>query len=235
MLTSYTHVKQVIRNRRKIRVARARTTTTLRDVIRNTARELFARAGYESVSLRRIGTEVGCSPMAMYRHYASKEDLLVSICEETFEQMIQTIDREAGRPGTPLERLRACVSTVIDFHLGHPNHFKVTFMTEIPPGPAAQRKVAMGQRVLDRLRAGVRECAEARGLDIDIERATQMLRIGMRICIAPDHNPQSVPHGRHRTAQARAYCHPDQAIRITFLFCIAAYIVHIYLHYEFTP
>ncbi len=179
MLTSYTQVKQAIRNRRKIRVARVRTTTTLRDVIRNTARELFARAGYESVSLRRIGAEVGCSPMAMYRHYASKEDLLISICEETFEQMLQTIDREAGRPGTPLERLRACVSTVIEFHLGHPNHFKVTFMTEIPPGPAAQRKVAMGQRVLDRLRAGVRECAEAKGLNIDVERATQMLRIGM--------------------------------------------------------
>lgn len=152
---------------------------TLRDVIRNTARELFARAGYESVSLRRIGAEVGCSPMAMYRHYASKEDLLVSICEETFDQMLQTIDRSTGMPGTPLEKLRNSISMIIDFHLAHPNHFKVTFMTEIPPGPAAQRKVALGQRVLDRLRAGIRECAEAKGLNIDIEQTTQMLRIVM--------------------------------------------------------
>ena len=36
---------------------------SLRDVIRNTARDLFARQGYESVSMRRIGSEVGCSPM----------------------------------------------------------------------------------------------------------------------------------------------------------------------------
>ena len=171
-------MNRAIKTPKKRRLPPARQ-STLRDVIRNTARELFARVGYESVSLRRIGAEVGCSPMAMYRHYASKEDLLVSICEETFEHMIQTIDRTSAMPGTPLERLRNCVSTVIDFHLAHPNHFKVTFMTEIPPGPAAQRKVAMGQRVLDRLRGGVRECAEAKGLNIDIELATQMLRAGM--------------------------------------------------------
>src|SRR5215471_20770119 len=105
MLTSYTQMKPRTKSRKRPRRTPARA-HSLRDVIRNTARELFARAGYESVSLRRIGAEVGCSPMAMYRHYASKEDLLISICEETFGQMIQTIDRTSALPGTPLERLR---------------------------------------------------------------------------------------------------------------------------------
>jgi len=164
------------RARRKFRL---QPRVTLRDVIRNTARDLFAREGYESVSLRRIGAEVGCSPMAMYRHYSSKEDLLVSICEETFEQMIRAVDRASDRPGTPLERLRDAISTIIDFHLSHPNHFRVTFLTQIPPGPAAQRKVAVAQRALDRLRAGVRECAEAKDLDVDVETAAQTIRVGI--------------------------------------------------------
>src|SRR5215469_16593709 len=123
------------------RIVRSRT-GSLRDQIRRTARELFAREGYESVSLRRIGAEVGCSPMAMYRHYENKEELLLSICEETFSRMIRLLDETREKPGTPLERLRRSLRTLLDFHLSHPNHYKVTFMTVMPPGPVAERKVA---------------------------------------------------------------------------------------------
>ena len=70
-----------------------RSSIPLRDQIRDTARDLFAREGYESVSMRRIGAEIGCSPMAIYRHYENKEELLLSICEETFNGMIQALDK----------------------------------------------------------------------------------------------------------------------------------------------
>jgi AcrR family transcriptional regulator len=129
--------------------------------------------------MRRIGAEVGCSPMAMYRHYASKEDLLLSICEETFDQMLAAVDRMVYRAGTPLERLRSSMRTLIDFHLSHPNHFRVTFMTEMPSDLAVQRKVAMAQRALDRLRSRVLECAQAKNLNIDVENASQIIRVGV--------------------------------------------------------
>ena len=155
---------------------------SLRDQIRHTARELFAREGFESVSMRRIGTAVGCSPMAIYRHYENKEELLLSICEETFSKMIRLLDEERAKPGPALERLRRCVRTVVDFHLSHPNHYKVTFMTPMPPGPVAQRKVAIGQPTMDRLIAGVRECAVEKGLDdddIDVEMTAQIVRVAI--------------------------------------------------------
>ena len=153
---------------------------SLRDQIRQTARELFAREGYERVSMRRIGAEVGCSPMAMYRHYENKEELLLSICEETFSKMIRLLDEERAKPGPALERLRRCVRTIVDFHLSHPNYYKVTFMTPMPPGPVADRKVAIGRPAMDRLRDGVRECAMAKGLtdaDIDVEMTAQIIRV----------------------------------------------------------
>ena len=154
----------------------------MRDQIRQTARELFAREGYESVSMRRIGAEVGCSPMAIYRHYENKEELLLSICEETFSRMIRLLDEERVKPGPALQRLRHCVRTIVDFHLSHPNHYKVTFMTPMPPGPVAQRKVAIGMPAMDRLRDGVRECAREKGLkedEIDIEMTAQIIRLGI--------------------------------------------------------
>ena len=166
------------KTRRRTRRAQSQR-TTLRDVIRNTARELFAREGYESVSMRRIASEIGCSPMAMYRHYASKEDLLISICEETFGGMLRVLDAGIEQPGTPLEKLRRCMRLIVDFHLSHPNHFKVTFLTAMPQGHTAERKAAIAQPALDRLRAGVRDCAEAKGMEVDVELAVQILRTGM--------------------------------------------------------
>lgn len=154
---------------------------SLRDQIRRTARDLFAREGYESISMRRIGSEVGCSPMAIYRHFENKEELLLSICEETFARMIRLLDETREQGGTPVDQLRRCVRAVIEFHLSHPNHYKVTFMTPMPPGPVAQRKVAIGQPVMDRLIAGVRECAEAKGMDkeIDVIMTAQVIRTGI--------------------------------------------------------
>lgn len=175
----------------------------LRDVIRNTARDLFARQGYESVSMRRIGAAVGCSPMAMYRHFASKEDLLLSICEETFEQMNRVLDRVAAKPLPRVEMLRASVSAIIDFHLLHPNHFRVTYMTPMPSGPVVERRATMARRTVDRLRTGVRESAEAKGLKVDVETITQTIRVGIygfvgilitshKVC--PVNDPERVKH-----------------------------------------
>ena len=170
-----THKRATIVRRAKAR----RSHTPLHDQIRDTARDLFAREGYESVSMRRIGSEVGCSPMAIYRHYENKEELLLSICEETFSRMIQLLDETRLQPSTALERLRRCMRTIVDFHLSHPNHYKVTFMTLMPPGSVAQRKVAIGQRAMDRLRAGVRESAADKGLEVDVEMAAQIIRVAM--------------------------------------------------------
>jgi AcrR family transcriptional regulator len=144
--------------------------------------------------MRRIGAEVGCSPMAMYRHYESKEELLLSICEETFSRMIRLLDATRERPGTPLEKLRRSLHTILDFHLGHPNHYKVTFMTTMPPGPVADRKVAISQHAMDRLRAGVRECAEEKGIEIDVEMAAQVVRVAL--------------HGLASSLIATAKCYP---------------------------
>ena len=120
------------------RVKTRRSSAPLREQIRDVARDLFAREGYESVSMRRIGSKIGCSPMAIYRHYENKEELLLSICEETFSGMIQVLDETRLQPGTALERLRRSLRTIVDFHLSHPNHYKVTFMTVMPPGPSSR-------------------------------------------------------------------------------------------------
>ena len=99
----------------------------LRDAILASARELFAAEGYQSVSMRRIGQKTGCSPMAVYRHFASKQELLLSICEEVFAHMFRNLERP--HPDLPLlEQLRVRMAVFIRFCAAHPSHYRLAFL-----------------------------------------------------------------------------------------------------------
>lgn len=50
-----------------------------------TALQLFARDGYEAVSVRNIAEELGMTKGALYRHYKNKRDIFDSIVERMFQ------------------------------------------------------------------------------------------------------------------------------------------------------
>src|SRR5438874_4813697 len=47
-----------------------------RDRVLRAALELADRTGVEAVTMRRLGDELGCEAMSLYRHVANKDDLL---------------------------------------------------------------------------------------------------------------------------------------------------------------
>lgn len=50
-----------------------------------TALQLFARDGYEAVSVRSIADEIGITKGALYRHYKNKQDIFDSIVDRMIE------------------------------------------------------------------------------------------------------------------------------------------------------
>lgn len=65
-----------------------------------TALQLFARDGYEAVSVRIIAEELGMTKGALYRHYKNKRDIFDSIVEK----MIQIDAQRAKEYQMPVER-----------------------------------------------------------------------------------------------------------------------------------
>ncbi|GGK00918.1 TetR family transcriptional regulator [Streptomyces camponoticapitis] len=51
------------------------------DLIALTALELGDRAGEKAMTMRRIASELGCDPMALYRHFRSRELLLDAVAD----------------------------------------------------------------------------------------------------------------------------------------------------------
>ena len=65
-----------------------------------TALKLFARDGYEAVSVRDIAQELGITKGALYRHYKNKRDIFDNIVE----RMIQIDAERAEEHRMPVEK-----------------------------------------------------------------------------------------------------------------------------------
>jgi AcrR family transcriptional regulator len=66
-----------------------------RRLVVDAALAIADREGLEAISIRRLGRELGVTPMALYRYVASKEELLGSIGERVFEEFELPPDKAA--------------------------------------------------------------------------------------------------------------------------------------------
>ncbi|GHH85467.1 TetR family transcriptional regulator [Streptomyces sulfonofaciens] len=80
-----------------------------RQRIQDVALELFAEQGYEKTSLREIAERLDVTKAALYYHFKTKEDILLSIFEDVGKPMTELIDWGKQQPHTletKLELLR---------------------------------------------------------------------------------------------------------------------------------
>ncbi|WP_026918770.1 TetR/AcrR family transcriptional regulator [Gordonia shandongensis] len=82
------------------------------EILAAAARQI-AQRGYSGVRLEDIGAEVGISGPAMYRHFASKSDLIDEILLEVSERLHDGGRAAVDAGGDPTEVLRR----LIDFHI----------------------------------------------------------------------------------------------------------------------
>lgn len=84
------------------------------------AADLFARRGFRGVSIYDIGSEVGVSGPALYRHFPNKEAMLAELLTDTSYRLLSVAqDRVANTdPGTPT--LSSLISWHVDFALDNP-------------------------------------------------------------------------------------------------------------------
>jgi AcrR family transcriptional regulator len=79
-----------------------------RDAILEAAATLFSSRGYAETGIDDIGGAAGVTGPAVYRHYASKEDLLVAVLQRAVDHAAAIVPRaraEAASPHDALDRL----------------------------------------------------------------------------------------------------------------------------------
>jgi AcrR family transcriptional regulator len=134
--------------------------------VRTAALELFAAQGYRATTVDEIGARVGIRGPSVYKHFRSKQDLLVDIVVGTTEAMLAAQRAAVRSAGDVREQLRRAVEAHVRFHAEHPREaFVAGREIDSLPEPhrsAVLRKQAEYERRLRRLvETGVRDGAFA--------------------------------------------------------------------------
>src|ERR1700752_2602709 len=102
------------------------------------AARLFSERGYHSVGINEISAELGLSGPAIYRHYASKEALLVAVLNETVTSHLEEGRNIVSSVADSREALDAIVQDHVDFVFDQSADI-VTWRTEFRSLPDADR------------------------------------------------------------------------------------------------
>ncbi len=140
---------------------RARDKQTLRRKILDAARDLFAKEGYENVTMRKVAQKIEYTPTTIYLYFKDKEELCGAVCEETFAGLLKALERAERKYSDPVEQLRAGCMAYIEFGLAHPDQYRVSFMLRVhrEPTPGEMQDMdAAGWKAYNSLRSGVEAC-----------------------------------------------------------------------------
>jgi AcrR family transcriptional regulator len=99
----------------------------LRQTLLAAAVALIGEVGPHAFTLREVARRAAVSHNAPYRHFVSKDELLVAVAAEGFDRLTAVMQESLARGKSPLERLQLCGCGYVDFALRWPHHFLVMF------------------------------------------------------------------------------------------------------------
>lgn len=139
--------------------ARARARAEVRAAILAAASKRVAEDGANELSLRAVARDVGMVSSAVYRYFASRDELLTALIIEAYDSLGDHVEAQvestSGRPGA--ERWVGAAMAIRSWALAHPNDYALLYGTPIPGYAAPDDTVASGTRVSRSLVGIVRE------------------------------------------------------------------------------
>ena len=169
-----------------------------RQALIDTAANLFAERGYEQTSIGDLSEATGLAAGGIYHYTASKEGLLIAICDELLDPLLEQARAIAATEATPDDHLRQLVRAWllhIESHIPHMLVFtqeRHTIERE-PQWRAVRRKRKAFEQILD----GVLARGEADGSMAFEDRGLALLALlGM-----VNYAPQWLKPGGRRSAE----------------------------------
>lgn len=99
---------------------KAKKKVSTRDKILEAALLLLNKKGAHELSLREIARKARISPMAPYKHFKDKKDLIAVLCQEGFVQLTNNFKNVERKYLDPAERFRMMTGAYADFVLKNP-------------------------------------------------------------------------------------------------------------------
>ncbi len=95
-----------------------------REVIAASA-HLFAQRGYQATSMSELTEATGLAAGGLYHYIESKDQLLISICDELLDPLLERAREIVAEPAPPAEQLRALLHAWLAHIASHRDHMLV--------------------------------------------------------------------------------------------------------------
>jgi AcrR family transcriptional regulator len=128
--------------------------------IKQLAMRQIAEGGTGALSLNAIAKAMGMSGAALYRYFASRDDLLAELIVDAYQDLADVLQAAAGRGASPVARFRATAGAYRTWALAEPHRYRLAFSSPVGSGqlepdrvvPAAQRSMDVFLSVLSEVR-----------------------------------------------------------------------------------
>ncbi|HXY34232.1 MAG TPA: TetR/AcrR family transcriptional regulator [Planctomycetaceae bacterium] len=101
----------------------------LKQLILDTARDLFLEHGYDAVTMRRIADKIEYTPATIYLHFKDKESLVRELIDADFRKFAEQF-AALTQIEDPIKRIEAAAQAYTRFALTYPNHYRLMFMSQ---------------------------------------------------------------------------------------------------------
>ncbi len=154
------------------------------------ATRLFAENGYHAVGINEISGALGLTGPAFYRHYPSKEALLVACLDDAITAHLEAVADVVRSVSDPREALKAIIANHVDFVFDQTANIQ-TWRTEFRSLPEPDRRRL---RYLQRLytEEWVRIVQRLR-TDLDIEQVRSMCQGAVALIQSPTEYSNTLP------------------------------------------
>ncbi|WP_440099393.1 TetR/AcrR family transcriptional regulator [Streptosporangium sp. H16] len=132
----------------------------LRARLLDVASQLLVTVGPESLSMRRIATEAGCSTTVIYTMFGSKEGLAEALYLEGFERFRRRLEAVPSRKDA-LEHLIALGPAYREAALNEPGYYALMFERAIPGFMPSERARTLARAALNIVDRVIADCISA--------------------------------------------------------------------------
>ncbi|MEU8238019.1 TetR/AcrR family transcriptional regulator [Actinoplanes missouriensis] len=126
---------------------RARVRAEMTEEIKTVARRHLATDG-ANLSLRAVARDLQMASSAVYRYFASRDELLTALIIDAYNEVGDAAERAMGAATTPLDKWLAACHAVRDWALANPHQWALIYGSPVPGYQAPQDTVGPATRVL---------------------------------------------------------------------------------------
>jgi AcrR family transcriptional regulator len=123
---------------------------------------ILAEEGVGGLSLRKAARKAGVSHSAPYAHFTDKQNLIAAIASDGHKQIYERFTAIQMRHfDEPLLQFTAGAWVYVEFGLGAPDHYKITFSGTIQDEHSHSEFIEYSQRNMQILRTTIERCRSA--------------------------------------------------------------------------